>query len=190
MVERIQEQIISRKVVIVRWCDDVFSSFLCSFPLFVSFFLQKFSDLTMGSSCSGFFDDCCQDATDEYALTEKEKQEIRKERKRKLSLLREGPVGFEVNAFACSYIVSSYVPWNMYRRMKGNEENKMDIYLPNVKKGRGMMRISNSIMQIFPILTWLLMYRHKKKNHRKDVIVLIICDRMFHQNSFLLEWRV
>ena len=51
----------------------------------------------MGSSCSGLFDDFRQDTVDEYALTEREKQELRKERKRKLSLLREGPVGFEVN---------------------------------------------------------------------------------------------
>ena len=50
----------------------------------------------MGASCFSLFEDFGKDPDDDLLLTEEEKKEIRRGQRRKVSLMREGPKGFEV----------------------------------------------------------------------------------------------
>ena len=51
----------------------------------------------MGNSCFSLFEDFNTDNDDDLLLTAEELKEVKRGRRRKNSLMREGPIGFEVN---------------------------------------------------------------------------------------------
>lgn len=57
---------------------------------------QSFQVLIMGASCVSLFDDWSKDDDKEFELTDQERKDERHKKRRKWSLIREGPVGFEV----------------------------------------------------------------------------------------------
>ena len=50
----------------------------------------------MGASCVSLFEDWNKDEDQEFELTDQERRELRQGKRRKWSLMREGPNGFEV----------------------------------------------------------------------------------------------